>query len=196
MTVFGEKEVIGVNSKPEYKDLYLPTRSHKEIKVGKVVDGIWQGIEIPRYIGKAYPLEKHEQFWGNEDMSTMGNLDLVALAINTNDRLKLMSRELRVTPCLLEYGQNEWVLGYKRENKYWFFNARVTNPFPGSRSYNPFPDIAVKPLEGYMGYFVTTLPPGYSYEIFVKRDGDWGTKNEDILCIYNHKTKRYFPASL
>lgn len=152
--------------------------------VGTFVDPICSGVYIPNFSGLYIPLSVvSSNFFIHKPMK---NLNHVALAVTIKEEY-----EKEIELCFIQYGQTEWVLGYHRNEDFYFFNARVINPRPGGTAYNEDPDIIVKSIDNYKAFFVRPLPDHCQYYLNDQYKG-----RDKILCIYNKKENKMTPASL
>lgn len=201
MSQLGETDYVGISNNVYYNNLkvlesFIYDEDQENLPktetskgtcyiVGKFVDPIYTGVRIPGFCGNYILLDTLSE---SPMQLPMDNLFHHALAISTKARGKDHSEAVQI--CLLQYNLNEWVLGYRWNDSFWMFEARVYNQYPSSPGYNEHPDIIVKPIEDRMAFFVTSLPPGYHY-VLLKIN-----KDSKILYIHDEKMDAIKPASL
>lgn len=133
----------------------------KKYKIAEVIAGTYNGVEIYGYSGLYIPILGLDR---DAIVKAMDSPNHTTLAISIEDTENVM-------PCLLQYGFNDYVLGYRKDEKFYFFVAQVDNS-----GFTKHPDIAVDRIENYNAFFIKPLPEGFKYVI--------GNNEVSIQVIY------------
>lgn len=124
-----------------------------------------KGIEIRGYSGLCIPIPVLDRL---VFIQPLDSSDHFALGLSIKDKENVM-------PCILQYGFNDCVLGYRKNEKFYFFIAQVENS-----GYHKRPDIAVDRIECYYAYFIKPLPKGFKYVLF-------NNDSIQVICILDER---------